>query len=584
MNGNSPGKVDCGGGESSVPSSNNTNGQQSWPRNEVRTRPNNYRGQRRIWIKRPGQVATTVTVAEDDLVDDLKSLILMKYPVSLGRNCDPADLIIKHVSRHKAVARKNTASQSNSSSKEKPEPPSTAESPSETILQPDQLVVDVYSQFFPNGMAMDDALIIEVGGPLADFPISPPGTLGMPNMMEMLASRDSKEAMKNNYISMPGPFRSQTSSSIMQNEDASSVRSASTSSSTSTRPSGSNNNGVLLLPRHFQLPTPFDNIQSKEDENDTGLSTKQSTQTEPSPVTPHPKEGNRNAAFDAAKKKAEEPKTSPAVVVTQPQPDSTPSRPAIEKVKSIKKSGSLSLREGVVPQINVLIVEDNVINQKILEAFMKRKHIRCEVAKNGKEAVEKWRRGGFHLVLMDIQLPVMSGIEAAKEIRRLEHRNFIGAFPAEEKNASKPPEMSHEDRLDPKLFKSPVIIVALTASSSSADKSEALAAGCNDFLTKPVSLIWLEQKTIEWGCMQALIDFEGWKNWVSRTDSSDSKRPQRSSSLSKSMRNRSRSRSSTRHSNRAKSRTRDTLGSTPSSPATTAPSHLSPLTPVNNNH
>lgn len=101
---------------------------------------------------------------------------------------------------------------------------------------------------------------------------------------------------------------------------------------------------------------------------------------------------------------------------------------------------------------------------------------------------------------MDIQLPVMSGIEATKEIRRLERVNHIGVF--SEETIDKP---SPEDELGDLLFPSPVIIVALTASSRDADRNEALAAGCNDFLTKPVGAPWLERKAIEWGCMQALI-------------------------------------------------------------------------------
>src|SRR5208282_3477287 len=101
---------------------------------------------------------------------------------------------------------------------------------------------------------------------------------------------------------------------------------------------------------------------------------------------------------------------------------------------------------------------------------------------------------------MDIQLPVMSGIEATKEIRRLERVNHIGVF--SEETIDKP---SAEDEIGDLLFPSPVIIVALTASSRESDRNEALAAGCNDFLTKPVGAPWLERKAIEWGCMQALI-------------------------------------------------------------------------------
>jgi osomolarity two-component system response regulator SSK1 len=145
---------------------------------------------------------------------------------------------------------------------------------------------------------------------------------------------------------------------------------------------------------------------------------------------------------------------------------------------------------GSVPPISVLIVEDNPINLKLLEAFVKRLKVRWSTAMNGRDAVKKWRSGGFHLVLMDIQLPVMNGLDATREIRRLERVNHIGVFTSSptsmpEEVAEDEEELKEQDRLDNmSLFKSPVIIVALTASSLQSDRHEALAAGCNDFLTK----------------------------------------------------------------------------------------------------
>lgn len=222
---------------------------------------------------------------------------------------------------------------------------------------------------------------------------------------------------------------------------------------------------------------------------------------------------------------------------TPPTPRISSPRPERER-KSKKKTRAADtpslpagLLDGSVPPINVLIVEDNIINLRVLGAFMQRLKVRWQRAMNGKEAVEKWRAGGFHLVLMDIQLPIMDGLEATREIRRLERVNSIGVFSSgsseapnnrlgQDNNYGK--EVIEGDKLgDKSLFKSPVIIVALTASSLQSDRHEALAAGCNDFLTKPVNFVWLERKVKEWGCMQALIDFDGWRKWKDFASDSD---------------------------------------------------------------
>ncbi|KAJ7929125.1 hypothetical protein B0H13DRAFT_1965711 [Mycena leptocephala] len=162
----------------------------------------------------------------------------------------------------------------------------------------------------------------------------------------------------------------------------------------------------------------------------------------------------------------------------------------------------------IVPPISVLIVEDNVVNQMQLAGFMRKKKLKYQVAKNGLEAVEKWKTGNFDLILMDIQMPVMDGIDATKEIRRLEKLNAAEGYPPASPTAPSPPNsalsVASYTATGASPYRSSVIIVAQTASSLNSDRVKALAAGCNDFLTKPVDHHWLNNKVTEWGSIKAL--------------------------------------------------------------------------------
>ena len=101
----------------------------------------------------------------------------------------------------------------------------------------------------------------------------------------------------------------------------------------------------------------------------------------------------------------------------------------------------------------ILIAEDNDSNY-ILMTYILKKYYQFERAKNGQEAVEKAEKGGYDIVLMDIKMPIMDGLEATKAIKE--------KFPD-------------------------LPIVALTANAFDSDRQLAMEAGCNDFLSKPVS-------------------------------------------------------------------------------------------------
>uniref|UniRef100_UPI000ADF4240 ATP-binding protein n=1 Tax=Aliarcobacter cryaerophilus TaxID=28198 RepID=UPI000ADF4240 len=107
---------------------------------------------------------------------------------------------------------------------------------------------------------------------------------------------------------------------------------------------------------------------------------------------------------------------------------------------------------------DVLVAEDNPNNQKLIEILLKKVGINPVIVSNGKDAVEEYKKREFDLILMDVNMPILDGISAMKQIKILEQRV----------NTKKTP------------------IVALTANSIAGDKERYLQQGMDGYLSKPI--------------------------------------------------------------------------------------------------
>ena len=108
-----------------------------------------------------------------------------------------------------------------------------------------------------------------------------------------------------------------------------------------------------------------------------------------------------------------------------------------------------------------LLVDDNLINLRLLAGFMKKIRIPCRQALNGQEALDAYTAdpAKFQVVFMDISMPVMNGVVATQRIRQFEARSKLPRAP----------------------------IIALTGLASAAARNEAQEAGMDDYLTKPLN-------------------------------------------------------------------------------------------------
>ena len=111
-------------------------------------------------------------------------------------------------------------------------------------------------------------------------------------------------------------------------------------------------------------------------------------------------------------------------------------------------------------ELHVLVAEDNPINQKVVCSMLRRQGWSVTLAVNGAEAVRYFTESRFDLILMDVQMPEMDGLEATLRIRTEELRRGLVRAP----------------------------ILAITAHASNAHREQCLASGMDGMVTKPVNL------------------------------------------------------------------------------------------------
>ncbi|MFQ2707272.1 response regulator [Aeromonas caviae] len=137
------------------------------------------------------------------------------------------------------------------------------------------------------------------------------------------------------------------------------------------------------------------------------------------------------------------------------------------KVRQAEAQGDQQQFRELLRGTRVLLAEDNRVNQQLILEYLRRVEAKVTVVDNGREAVEQVAEQPFDVILMDLQMPVLDGLDATRQIRKM-------------------------------VDKHDVPIIALTASAMPGDRERCLGVGMNGYVTKPVSKLDLYNNLLQW--------------------------------------------------------------------------------------
>jgi CheY-like chemotaxis protein len=128
-----------------------------------------------------------------------------------------------------------------------------------------------------------------------------------------------------------------------------------------------------------------------------------------------------------------------------------------------------SMSEQRPPSLRILLADDNPVNCRLAVLMLSKAGHRIDVVDDGARALEALQQADYDLVLMDVQMPGVDGLEATRRIRRLP------------------------------TARAGVPVIAITATAMAGDEERCRAAGMNDYVTKPIDRARLLSKVVEWG-------------------------------------------------------------------------------------